>query len=311
MLTFFEESVILTYNRSDDAGNLCLARGSPHRFINEKGLGIHIMVSTMKIVIMILCVLVCAGVMAAPCFLIHRRSSKLETGLVGALCYGFLGYIWFYIFYMFCGALVVRMIPRASVWLGLYEFFLTLLTTALTVLSLFWGIYLTNQKQRSIYRSAAVGIGFSLGKTAIDLFYPYLYSLYFSFQINRGTFAANPAIKDSILKTSTSSLLMGSYKCILMFAFLFYLALIMGDLYLKKDTKRMAVTAAVLYEAVTLLNVVLQWILPGLAASIIFVVLLSVLAAGCVVVLRHWFASGEVVINPLDILPGLKKRYHE
>ena len=46
---------------------------------------------------MIVCPLIALVVLGIAYYKIHKRSSKLETGLPGALGYGFLGYLWQYL----------------------------------------------------------------------------------------------------------------------------------------------------------------------------------------------------------------------
>ena len=55
------------------------------------------MVSTITMLVMAICVLVSVAVPVIPLFMIRKRSSKIETGLSGAVGYGFLGYIWQYL----------------------------------------------------------------------------------------------------------------------------------------------------------------------------------------------------------------------
>nr|MBP3598803.1 hypothetical protein [Eubacterium sp.] len=257
------------------------------------------MISMGKIISMIFCVVICVAVIAIPSLMIKKRSSKLETGLLGALCYGFLGYVWQYIFFIFFATFVMGTLKNTGVFL---QILMTLASTALTILSLFWGIYLTNQKQRSLYRSAAIGIGFSCGKMAIELIYSNLYRVYFAFQINGGTFQADPEIKASILSTSTTTIYLDTYRCVLMFFVVFALALIMGHLYLKEDVKKMSILAGILYEVVTLVNLLLGSVIPGIAGTIVQLVFLTAVGAAAAMILWNWFRTGKVVLNPLEIM---------
>lgn len=257
------------------------------------------MISTGKIVSMIVSILICAVAVVIPSLLIKKRSSKIETGLLGALSYGFVAYVWQYIFFIFFSVLIMGVLKNAGV---LMQLIMTFAATALTVLSLFWGIYLTNQKQRSIYRSAAVGIGFSFGKMAIELIYSNAYRLYFSVQINTGVFKADPEIKQSIITTKSATVYLDTYRCLLMFLVIFALALIMGHLYLQKNVKKMSILAGVIYEAITLLNLMIGSLLPGVAATIVQIIFLTVVGSMAGVILWHWFRSGKVEVNPVAIL---------
>ncbi len=257
------------------------------------------MISAGKMAAMILSILICVAVVVIPSFMIKKRSSKIETGLLGALSYGFLGYVWQYIFFIFFSVFVMGALKSAGVFMQL---FMTVVSTALTVLSLFWGIYLTNQKQRSIYRSAAVGIGFSFGKMAIELIYSNVYRLYFAFQINAGGYQADPEIKESILATNTATLYLDTYRCVLMFLVVFALALIMGHLYLQENVKKMSILAAILYESVTLINLIIGSVLKGTAGTVVQVVFLTAVGGAAGIILWHWFNTNKVVLNPLAIV---------
>lgn len=266
------------------------------------------MVSTITILVMAICVLVSIAVPVIPLFMIRKRSSKIETGLSGAVGYGFLGYIWQYLFYMFVGAFITRELAQGGAfWIVAMNILLTFVSTACTALSLYWGIYLTNQKQISLYRSAAVGIGFSLGKIAIDLVYPYVYSMYFAFQINAGTFQADEDMKLSILNTSIGSLLTGTYKCLLMFVIIFAITLIMGHYYIAKNRKMTWLSVIAIYEVIMLINILLLFLLKN---SVFFDVWLmavfTVFALAAGAILYNWFCNGEVEVNPFAAVRSLK-----
>lgn len=269
------------------------------------------MVSMTTIVMMAFCVLVSIAALAIPFMKIRKRSSKIEAGLTGALCYGFLGYIWQYVFFLFAGVFLAKLpvTDNERVREVVVSILLTLVNTALTALSLYWGIYLTNQKQLSLYRSAAVGIGFSLGKIGIDLIYPYITSIYFSFQINQGTFQAADqtaeAIRISILETTVGSLLSGTYKCMLMFVIIFAAALIMGHYYIQKNQKMAWLSVFCIYETVTLVNVILLQIFrdgPEVVKEAASMAALTVIAVAGGIVLYHWFRRDEVEVNPLTVI---------
>lgn len=262
-----------------------------------------------NIVIMVVCVLVCIAALAVPYIMIKRRSSKLETGLPGAIGYGFLGYVWQYVIYMFLGYLTGYFFLKMGVWNEitgiLLRVVLTLVSTLCTAVSLYWGIYLTNQKQISIYRSAAVGIGFSLGKMGIDLIFPYVSSVYFSFQINNGTFAADSNIETSILASTPGSLIIGTYKCLLMFVIIFAIALIMGKYYIEKNRRMVWLSVLCIYEVTMLLNFILMQV-PGVFSDIAFIIVFTVIAAAAGLVLWNWFKTDEVEVNPIAVFRKLR-----
>ncbi len=257
------------------------------------------MISIAKIVSMILCVLICVVVVVIPSLVIKKRSSKIETGLLGALSYGFLGYIWQYVFFIFFAAFVMGSLANTGVFL---QIIMTLVSTALTVLSLFWGIYLTNQKQRSIYRSAAVGIGFGFGKMAIELIFSNVYRLYLVGKINRGISTVDIKMKESLQATKITTLYLDTYRCVLMFLVVFALALIMGHLYLQENVMKMSILAAILYEVITLLNLIIESLVKGIAGNVVQLIFLTVVGAAAGIILWHWFQTNKVVLNPMEIL---------
>lgn len=266
------------------------------------------MVSTITILVMAICVLVSIAVPVIPLFMIRKRSSKIETGLSGAVGYGFLGYIWQYLFYMFVGAFIARELAQGGAfWNAAINILLTFVSTACTALSLYWGIYLTNQKQISLYRSAAVGIGFSLGKIAIDLVYPYVYKMYFAFQINAGTFQADEDMKLLILNTSTGSLLTSTYKCLLMFVIIFAITLVMGHYYIAKNRKMTWLSVIASYEVIMLINILLRFLLKNnVFFDVWLMAVFTVFALAAGVILYNWFCNGEVEVSPFAAVRSLK-----
>lgn len=266
------------------------------------------MVSIGNMVLMIGCVVISIVAALIPYLMISKRSSALETGLPGAIGYGFLGYIWQYVLYMFGGVFVAKIpfLPALGDKGGLLvvNFLLTILTTACTAAALYWGIYLTNQKQISIYRSAAVGIGFGLGRIGIDLIYPYAYSFYLALQINGGRYQGEEKLKNSIIQTSPGSLVSGTYKCVLMLIIVIALALIMGHYYIAKNYKMAWISVLCIYEGIMLCNAVPRALIwnSETVLDICIIVLLTIVALGAGVVLRHWFQTKQVVINPLTIV---------
>lgn len=271
------------------------------------------MVSTINMVLMVVCVLVSIAVVAVPYLAINKRSSALETGLPGAIGYGFLGYIWQYVLYMFGGLLITKLPVLGKMndvlQMLVVNLLLTILTTLCTAAALYWGIYLTNQKQISIYRSATVGIGFALGKIGLDLIYPYLYSFYLALQINGGSYKGDADLKTSIINTTAGSLLSGTYKCLLMFVIIFALALVMGHYYIGKNKKTAWIYVLCSYEVIMLLNAILRVVFRNseTLSNISVMVVFTFVAAAAGLILYRWFQNNEVEGNPLVIFQSMKK----
>lgn len=267
------------------------------------------MFSTSIMTLMISCMVLALGIVVGSYYTMHRRSSKLETGLPGAFSYGLLGYIWNYVFYMFSG-LFLAQIPffrsstAGSMCLGLV---LTVVTTLFTTLSLYWGVYLTNQKQKSRYRSVTVGIGFALGKIGLDLLYPFGYSIYIGRQINAGTSQVNEAVKSQILGQTSGDIILATYKCILMFAVIVAIALIMGDYYYKDDRKKAIMSCVIVYEILMILNFIIYRIPNATVANILFLIVFTVLALYSVMIFRIWLRDEKIVVLPQEVLQNIKK----
>ena len=263
------------------------------------------MIPTIKIVCMILCPLIALVVLGIAYFKIHKRSSKLETGLPGALGYGFLGYLWQYLIFSFLAMYLLALVFKGVSGIAQVgvSFGLTFLSTAFTIAALYWGIYLTNEKKRSIYRSAVVGIGFALGKVALELVQPYFYSAYASIRINVGQLRTETDYMKAIEHTTIPSMLEGTYKCILMFIVIMAITLIMAKYYEERKVHHAWITGAVIYEAIMLINQIFVNILPsGIVQKIVVLVVLTVIAVICGSVVWHWFKTDEIEPDPRKIL---------
>lgn len=267
------------------------------------------MVPVINLVVMIICVLICIAVMAVPYLMINKRSSALETGLPGAIGYGILGYAWQYVLYMYGNLGINILVLKFGMPTLIGSLLDTILTTGCMALALYWGIYLTNQKQISIYRSATVGIGYSLGMIGLNYIYMYGRCIYFGIQINSGSFQGEQAFKDSIINTSIGTCFMDAYKQILMFVIVFAIALIMGKYYIAKDRKKTWISVLVIYESIMLLSAIVKMIFAksDLAFNIVAILVLTVAAVAGGIVLWNWFKTNEVEVNPLVIIKNKKK----
>ncbi len=265
-----------------------------------------------KIVSMAACILLSITAMAIPLLMLKKRSSKIETGLSGAVAYGFLGYVWQSVLSVFLVVLVnwIPIFGSGGFRTFAVNFLGMLCGVACTALSLFWGIYLTNQKQRSLYRSAAVGIGFSLGKTTVEYIALYVRDIYYSIQINNGSYQGSDDIKRLILERSAATAFTGMYKCLVMFVIIFAITLIMGSFYLQNENKKAWISVICLYGGVILINIILRQIFDGdskTAYDVSYIVVYTALAGGAGAILYHWFRHGVVEPNPLAAIRGMKE----
>ena len=89
-------------------------------------------------------------------YLFWKKSSKIETGMMGAAGYGILGYIWQEVIYSFLALVLFANLPWLRNITGgaalLFAAAEALVSGIFIALGLYWGIYLTNTKQRSLYR---------------------------------------------------------------------------------------------------------------------------------------------------------------
>lgn len=259
------------------------------------------MVSTFNMVLMLVCVVVGIAAAAVPYFMISRRSSALETGLPGAVGYGVLGYVWQYILYIFGGGVFLYRLPfwrsmNGTAQAIILNILLTILTTLCTVAALYWGIYLTNQRKISIYRSATVGIGFGLGRIGLDLIYPYCHSFYLALQINGGTYHGKEELKNSIISTTSASMVSGTYKCVLILVIVLDIALIMGNYYISENKKMAWIYPLAVYEVIMLLNALPRLMFGNreIVAEVVVIVIYTILAAVAGVDIYHWFKTGRI-----------------
>lgn len=268
------------------------------------------MVSMLNIVTMGVCIAVILIAVGVPLYLVRQKSSRIETGFMGAVGYGLLGYIWYYLFVIFITSYLgilfkIEAAPSEEVFgrVAAINSIMAVVSSALVALSLFWGIYLTNQKQISLYRSAAVGIGFSIGKVLIDPVYPYLLAIYHAIQINQGTYKGDVAVKYSLVHRNFSSLVLDTCDGLFMYIIYFALALIMGYFYVNKKGKRAWVTVFGIHVVIMAVNVALSFLFKG-GSKIATMISVALFASAGGFVLYCWFRYGEA---GLERLPGIRE----
>ncbi len=247
------------------------------------------MVSIGQMTALIIAIVLPILIGAVPYYIFWKRSSKIETGMLGALGYGIVGYLWEEIIYSFLGLLALTNLTGLLNATGGNAFFVAvveaLISGAFVALGMYWGIYLTNTKQRSIYRSATVGIGFGIGYTLLN----YGFQMYYVVKINTGTYTGDAAAKDRILSTSPASLYVSSYRNVLMVLIFMGMAFLAGKYYLEKKRLVCFMVPLLAYVFIRFTDVILNAYLPQLAARIIVCILLTALAVACL-----WFVRGEM-----------------
>lgn len=227
---------------------------------------------------------------------VNKRSRKIETGMMGAVGYGFLGFLWQQLIYL----MMIVVLSNAT-WLRdaigsdfiLSAFVYGLVCSIFVALGLYWGIYLTNQKQRSIYRSTAIGIGFGLGSLAWNILAPYGMSLYYAFQINAGVYAGDAQTKESILASSAAAMSLDALKCTLLLLVYMGVACLMSHYYLEGNKIYPWVVPVATQLLISLANAAMKEYMPEMAARIGIYVVLGLLAgAGVYIVVRRLKISG-------------------
>lgn len=232
-----------------------------------------------------------------PYYKLWKKSSKIEGGMLGALAYGALGYFWQEIIYSFLGLVALTKMTGVlnatggnAVFVAFVEAFAGSLFVAL---GLYWGIYLTNTKQRSLFRSVTIGIGFGIGSSLLT----YGFQLYYAVKINAGTFTGTDLSKEAILATPVSSLYLAAYRNILVVIIYMGVALLMGKFYLDKNRLASWLVPILAYLFMRFTDVILNTYAPETVAKTVYCVVLTVLAAGALWMMRQWMKTGEVRIG--------------
>lgn len=229
-------------------------------------------------------------------FIIHKHSKKMETGMIGAASYGCLGFLWQQLFYLMA-IVALNMIPWfRNVGAENYIFqvvILSLLCGVFVALGLYWGVYLTNQKQRSLFRSTTIGIGFGVGNALWNIIAPYSMSLYQSFRINAGTFQDSEQTKKSIMATSVSTMCLDSLKCVLFLVIYMGIAHLMSRYYLEGKKLYAWGVPIVTQLLISLTNALMREYTPDIVSQIGIYVLLALLSVVSVWTVAQWLQRSQ------------------
>lgn len=213
---------------------------------------------------------------------LHRHSRKLETGMMGAAGYGIMGYLWQQLIYLMMIVVITNMAWLRNAIGNIYvvsAFLYSLVCSIFVALGLYWGIYLTNQKQRSMYRSVTIGIGFGVGNLAWNILVPYGMSLYYAIQMNAGVFAGSENTKQSILATACSTMYLDALKCTLFLLIYMGIAYQMSVYYLEGKKIYAWGVPIVVQLFISFTNSLIKQYMPETAAKICIYVILALLAA--------------------------------
>lgn len=246
------------------------------------------MISQINMAGLIFAVVFSIGCGLVPFLVLWKRSAAIETGMLWALCYGALGYFWAQVLLRYSlmavvGNLKVFVTMQKEFYLG-YLFVATLISAGMAVLANVWALYLTNQKQKSFYRSAAVGIGYGVGGAAIFTMMP----LYSAIQINSGSFAGNDALKQSIANSNTVDLFLGGYKYGALVIIGMAISLIMGKMMNEGKIQKPIYFGLIVYGLIYFIRGGFSKILPSVAYRIVDPITLTLFGAAAIYVVKNW-----------------------
>ena len=247
------------------------------------------MVSTGQMMGYVMAILLPLIAVLIPFYILWKQSSKVERGMLGAIGYGIMGYFWQEIIYSFLGLLALtkmRDVLNATGGNAVVVAFVEALAG-----SIFVAAGLTNTKQRSLYRSTTVGLGFGLGAA----FLTYGFQLYYAIRINVGAFTGTDMAKASILSTSTASLYLDAVRNILVVLVYMGVAFLVGKNYLEKKRLAAWLTPIIVYVFIRFTDVILNTYAPALVAKIVYMVVLAFVAAVSVWMVRNWYQSEKHV----------------
>ncbi len=228
-----------------------------------------------------------------PYRMFYKRTSKIEAGMLGAVGYGIIGYFWQSILYtLVIGLVLTGLVGKAES--GAFEILVLtingVIASVFVAAAIYWGVFLTNDKQKSMYRSGTIGLGFGIGNALIN----YGVQLFYAIQINTGKYSGEAAVKEDILAMATSSLMLSAYRNVLMLFIFTAMALIAGKWYMEKNWKVACGTIAIIQFFIMVSEGIIKMILP--AAAIIYTVFLTILAVLAVRMIIKFLRTGEVVI---------------
>lgn len=228
-----------------------------------------------------------------PYRMFYKRASKIEAGMLGALGYGIIGYFWQSIIYTLVIGLVLTGLAGKADNGAFGILILTIngiIVSIFVAAAIYWGVFLTNDKQKSMYRSGTIGLGFGIGNALIN----YGVQLFYAIQINTGKFGGEAAVKEDILAMATSSLMLSAYRNVLMLFIFTVMALIAGKWYMEKNWKVACGTVAIIQFFIIISEGIIKMFLP--AAAIIYTVFLTIVAVLAVRMMVRFLKTGEVVL---------------
>ncbi len=225
---------------------------------------------------------------AVPYYIFWRRSSKVESGMMGAIAYGVLGYFWQEILYSFLALLalanmtsILNATGKSAVVVAIVE---SVFSALFVGLGLYWGVYLTNSKQRSIYRSMTIGIGFGIGSALLT----YGFELYYAVRINMGIYTGSDSTKEQLMSTSTASLYVAAYRNVMTMLVFMGVALLIGRFHMEKKRLYAYLVPVIIWVFLRFTDVILNSYTSQVVSKTIYCIVITLLAAGSVYVIANY-----------------------
>lgn len=255
------------------------------------------MVSQINMAGLLFAVLFSIGCGLIPFFLLWKRSAAIETGMIGAVCYGMLGFFWAQLLLRYA---LMAVIGNLSVFVRMKdEFYLgylvvsSLISGGTAMLANMWALYLTNQKQKSLYRSATVGIGYRLLEVGIYTIMPFISAV----QINSGSFHGTEELKQSIIGSNTVDLFLGGYKYGVLVVVSMVIALIMGKFFLEGKIQKPIFFGLAAYGLLYFIRGGLGKICSTAVYRVTDLIFLTLVGVAAVYIFVKW---KDWTVNPVD-----------
>lgn len=222
----------------------------------------------------ILIVLAVAGILY---FLLHSKIKMSETGMPGAIGYGIAGYLWGS---LLLPIVIIAVLGTLKIFSGMqqnvfpvYILFMSVFNAIFTLLANVWGIFLTNQKQKSLYRSSTVGLGFGFANAAILVGI----SLYTAILMNGGKVTGLTSEEiTAFVNTSPVDIVASGIQVVMVMIFYTFVAMILGPKINAKDWKGVILYGLLYYAGLHLVLKLLEIIPNSIYPYISIVVMLAI-----------------------------------
>lgn len=233
------------------------------------------MVSQLNMAAYIFSAILCLAVTGILYVLLWRKNKSIETGMLGAIGYGVTGYLWGgLLFPIVVLALIGNLTSltglKENVYL-LYLLFVSVFNAFFSILANVWGIFLTNQKQCSLFRSTTVGLGYGFTNAVIVTWLP----LYEAVQVNRG------AVEATLENQPVIDILSSGISSSAMVVFFALTAMLLGQYVVEKDWKNTILCGLTCYGGMNLARTCIDNLLPDAISpyiSTVFMLIVGIIS---------------------------------